>query len=53
MTKYFEPFTEDVYIPSIGEAGEAHYTKIDKELFNQAVMSGWMSGPSDDQTSTN
>lgn len=45
--RYFEPFTEDVYIPSIGENMEVKYTKVDKDLFNAAVMSGYMSAPDD------
>lgn len=42
--KYYTPFTEDVFIPSVGE-NEIHYTKIDKDLWNEAVLSSWMSGP--------
>lgn len=40
----FVPFEEDVFIPSIGINGLT-YTKVDKELWNEAVLSGWMSGP--------
>lgn len=47
--KYFEPSTEDVYIPSIGADGQVHYTWMDKDLFNRAVLSGYMSGPSDEE----
>jgi hypothetical protein len=47
--KYFEPFTVDQFIPSIGidENGEAvaKYTRVDKDLFNEAVLSGIMSTP--------
>ena len=45
--KYFEPFTEDVFIPSIGKDEKINYVIVDKELFNAAVLSGWMSGPSE------
>lgn len=47
----FTPFTEDVNIPSIGKNG-VKYTKIDKDLWNEAILSGWMSGP-DANTDTN
>jgi hypothetical protein len=50
--KIFEPFTEDVFIPSIGEDG-IKYTRVDKDLFNEAVLSGWMSGPDENNTHTN
>jgi hypothetical protein len=40
----FEDFTEDLYIPSIGENG-VNYTWISKEGMNEAVRSGWMSSP--------
>lgn len=52
IMKHFEPFTEDVFIPSIGEDFKINYTKVDKDLWNEAVLSYWMSGP-DADTNTN
>ena len=40
--KYFEPIDTDICIPSINENGIA-YTKVSKELFNEAVLKGFMS----------
>ena len=48
MTKDFEPITHDVYIPSIGADGKINYTWMSKDLFNQCVLSGAFSSPSDD-----
>lgn len=45
MTEYFEGFTEDLYIPSIGENG-IEYTWVDKNLMNEAVLKGYMSSES-------
>lgn len=47
MVEYFKPFTEDLYIPSVGENG-MEYTWVDKDLMNEAVFRGYMSSPSQD-----
>lgn len=45
--KYFEGFGSDVYIPSIGPEG-INYTWVSEELADEAVYSGWMSAPEEE-----
>jgi len=42
MEEYFKGFEEDLYIPSLTEEG-IKYTKVDKELANEAVFKGYLS----------
>lgn len=44
---FFTGFTEDQYIPSIGEQG-IEYTKLDKDLLNEAIFKGYMSSERSD-----
>lgn len=41
MEEFFET---DMYIPSIGENG-VEYTKVDKQLANEAANLGYLSSP--------
>jgi len=43
MTEYFKPIDHDVNIPYINAEGEVAYNKVSKELFNEAVLKGYMS----------
>lgn len=40
--KYFEPVKCDMFIPSLGENEELKYNTVSADLFNSAVLQGYM-----------